>query len=166
MCEGLSWKSTSIYLSVCLSIYLSIYLSVGLSICLSICLSVYLSICLSIFLSVYLSIYLSIYISIYLSICLSVYLSVYLSIYLQYFCCTLAISFSSLILYTVGWTTWTGDQPVTRPLPTHRTTETQNRRTQTSMPWVGFEPTISVFQRTETVHISHPAATVIGSSVN
>jgi hypothetical protein len=29
-----------------------------------------------------------------------------------------------LILYTVGRTPWTGDQPVARPLPTHRTTRT------------------------------------------
>jgi hypothetical protein len=28
--------------------------------------------------------------------------------------------FQFLILYTVGRTPWTGDQPVTRPLPTHR----------------------------------------------
>jgi hypothetical protein len=30
--------------------------------------------------------------------------------------------FSILILYKVGRTPWTGDQPVARPLPTHRTT--------------------------------------------
>jgi hypothetical protein len=29
----------------------------------------------------------------------------------------------------VGRTPWTGDQPVARPLPTHRTTRTQNKRT-------------------------------------
>jgi hypothetical protein len=46
--------------------------------------------------------------------------------------------FSSLILYTVGRTPWTGDLPVARPLPTQTTTRTQNKRTQTSMPWVGF----------------------------
>jgi hypothetical protein len=28
--------------------------------------------------------------------------------------------FSFLILYTVGRTPWTGDQPVARPLPAHR----------------------------------------------
>jgi hypothetical protein len=55
--------------------------------------------------------------------------------------------FSFLILYTVGMTPWTGDEPVARPLPTHRATRTQNKRTQTSMPWVGFEPTIPVFER-------------------
>jgi hypothetical protein len=38
--------------------------------------------------------------------------------------------FSFLILYTVGRTPWTGDRPVARPLPTHRTTQTQNKRTQ------------------------------------
>jgi hypothetical protein len=42
--------------------------------------------------------------------------------------------FSFLIFYTVGRTPWMGDQPVARPLPTHRTTQTQNKRTQTSMP--------------------------------
>jgi hypothetical protein len=49
--------------------------------------------------------------------------------------------FSFLILYTVDRTPWMGDQPVARPLPTQRTTQTHNKRTQTSMPWVDFEPT-------------------------
>jgi hypothetical protein len=31
--------------------------------------------------------------------------------------------FSLLILYTIGRTLWMGDQPITRPLPTHRTTQ-------------------------------------------
>jgi hypothetical protein len=34
---------------------------------------------------------------------------------------------SFVILYTVGRTPWTGDQPVARPLPTHRTTQIQNK---------------------------------------
>jgi hypothetical protein len=55
-----------------------------------------------------------------------------------------------------------GDQPVARPLPTHRTTQTQNKRTQTSMPWVEFEPTIPAFERAKTVHVLDRAATVIG----
>jgi hypothetical protein len=38
--------------------------------------------------------------------------------------------FSFLILYTVGRTPWTGDHHVARPLPTHRTTLTQNKRIQ------------------------------------
>jgi hypothetical protein len=37
--------------------------------------------------------------------------------------------FTFLILYTVGRTPQTGDQPVIRPLPTHRTTQTQNKHT-------------------------------------
>jgi hypothetical protein len=41
--------------------------------------------------------------------------------------------FSFLILYTVGRTPWTGDQPVARQLPTHRTTQAQNKSTQTFM---------------------------------
>jgi hypothetical protein len=42
--------------------------------------------------------------------------------------------FSFLILYTVGRTPWTRDQPFARPLPTHRTTQTQNKRTQCRHP--------------------------------
>jgi hypothetical protein len=71
-------------------------------------------------------------------------------------------SFSFLILYTVYRSPWTGDQSVARPLPTHRTTQTQNKRTQTSMPRVGFELTTAVFERAKTVHASDRAATVIG----
>jgi hypothetical protein len=37
--------------------------------------------------------------------------------------------FSFLILYIVGRTPWTKNQSVARPLPTHRTTLTQNKRT-------------------------------------
>jgi hypothetical protein len=70
--------------------------------------------------------------------------------------------FGFLILYTVGSIPWTGDQPVARPLPTHRTTQTQNKCTQISMPWVGFKPTIPVFERAKTVHALDSAATVTG----
>jgi hypothetical protein len=97
----------------------------------------------------------------YLSICLSVYLSVYLWLYSPLLDLGCFISF--FILYTVGRTSWTGDQPVSRPLSTHGTTQTQNKRTQTSMPWVGFEPTIPVFERAKTVHALDRAATVTGS---
>jgi hypothetical protein len=37
--------------------------------------------------------------------------------------------FSFLIFYTVGRTPWTGDQPVSWPLPAHRTARTQNKLT-------------------------------------
>jgi hypothetical protein len=70
--------------------------------------------------------------------------------------------FSSLTFYTVGRTPWTGDQSIARPLPTHRAIQIQNKRTETSMPWVGFEPTIRVFERAKTVHALYRSATVIG----
>jgi hypothetical protein len=72
--------------------------------------------------------------------------------------------FSFLISYIVGKSPWTGDQPVARPLLARRTTQNQNKRTQTSMPWVGSEPTIPVRERSKTVHALDRAATVIGYS--
>jgi hypothetical protein len=69
---------------------------------------------------------------------------------------------SFLILYVVGRTHWTGDQLIARPLPSHRTTQTQNKGKQTSMPWVGFEPTTTVSERAKTAHTIDPAITVIG----
>jgi hypothetical protein len=59
--------------------------------------------------------------------------------------------FSFVIISTDSRIPWMSEQPVTRPLPTHRTTQTQNKSTQTSMPWVGFELTIPALQRTATV---------------
>jgi hypothetical protein len=38
-------------------------------------------------------------------------------------------------VYTGVGTPWTSDQPVARPLPTHRTTQTQNKRTHRH-PWL------------------------------
>jgi hypothetical protein len=70
--------------------------------------------------------------------------------------------FSFVMLYTVGKTLWTGDQPVARPLPTHRTTQTQNKRTQTLVFRVEFEPTIPAFERAKTAYALDYAATVIG----
>jgi hypothetical protein len=67
--------------------------------------------------------------------------------------------FQFLNLYTVGRTPWTGDQSVARPLPTHRRTQTQNKRTQTP---VGLEPTIPAFERAKMIHALDRAATVIG----
>jgi hypothetical protein len=70
--------------------------------------------------------------------------------------------FSFSILYKAGRTPWKGNQPVARSLAAHRTTQTHNKRTQMSMPWVGFEPTISAFERANTVHALDRRATVIG----
>jgi hypothetical protein len=45
---------------------------------------------------------------------------------------------------------------------THNSTNTEKTHTQTSIPSVGFEHTISVFEREKTVHALDRAATVIG----
>jgi hypothetical protein len=52
-----------------------------------------------------------------------------------------------------GKTPWAGDQPVASPLPRNRTAQMQNKRTQISMPEVGFKPIIPVFERAKTVHL-------------
>jgi hypothetical protein len=67
--------------------------------------------------------------------------------------------------FTDGRTPWTGDQLVARPLPKHRTTQTQkNAHThQTYMPWVEFEPTIPASERAKTVHALDRSATVTGT---
>jgi hypothetical protein len=44
-------------------------------------------------------------------------------------------------------------------------TQTQNKHRQTSMPRVGFEPTIPAFQQRKTVHALDRAATVIGNGL-
>jgi hypothetical protein len=67
-----------------------------------------------------------------------------------------------LKISTVSMIPWTGDQPVAWPLLTRRTIQTQNKRTQTFMPWVGFEPTIPVSERAKKVHALVDTATVIG----
>jgi hypothetical protein len=53
----------------------------------------------------------------------------------------------------------TGHEPFARSLPTHRIAETENKRTQISMPGVGFETTIPVFERVKTAHALGCAAT-------
>jgi hypothetical protein len=87
------------------------------------------------------------------SICLSIYLSIYLWLYSQ-FVGSLPL-FSFLILYTIGRTPWTEDLPV-QGRYLHRI------HAQTSMPRVGFEHTIPVFERAKAVHASDRAATVSG----
>jgi hypothetical protein len=54
-----------------------------------------------------------------------------------------------------------GDQPVARPLPTQENTHREKK--QTSMPRVGFEPTIPVFERPKTFHALNGEATMIGN---
>jgi hypothetical protein len=93
---------------------------------------------------------------------LLIYLSIYLSIYGSTALCWTLAAFCFLIFYTVDRTPSTGDQSVTMPLPVHRTEQTQNKRTQTSMPQVGLEPTIPVFEQEKIVHALDRAKTVIG----
>jgi hypothetical protein len=69
--------------------------------------------------------------------------------------------FIFLIFYTPGKTTWTGDQAVVRPVPAHRTAQTQNKRTQTATLQVGFEPMIPAFERAKKIHALDREATVI-----
>jgi hypothetical protein len=54
-----------------------------------------------------------------------------------------------------------GDQLVARPLPIHRATQPQNKRTQTFIPLVGFEATSPAFERAKAVHALDGAAAVI-----
>jgi hypothetical protein len=79
--------------------------------------------------------------------------------------CTLHLVLSSFIHHWLYGprTPWTSDQSVAMPLPTHRTTRTQNKHTQTSMSWVGFEPKIPAFEPTKTVYAADRDATPIGS---
>jgi hypothetical protein len=58
-----------------------------------------------------------------------------------------------------------GDQPVVRSLPTQdNTTQTQNKRRQTSMPRMVFEITIPVFELAKTFYALDRATTVIGAA--
>jgi hypothetical protein len=62
---------------------------------------------------------------------------------------------------TDGRTPWTSDQLVARPLPKHRTTQTQNKHIhQISMPFVVFEFTIPASERAKTAHALDRSATV------
>jgi hypothetical protein len=62
----------------------------------------------------------------------------------------------TLAAFSVSWSSTKSvdsldkDQPVARPLSARRTTETRKKRTQTSMPQVGFEPMTTVFERAKT----------------
>jgi hypothetical protein len=82
---------------------------------------------------------------------LEIKFTIYLSMALQSLLLDRGCFFSFLILYRVGRTPRTGDQPVVSPPTTHRTTQTQNKGTQTSMPRMEFETTIPVLKRTKTL---------------
>jgi hypothetical protein len=67
------------------------------------------------------------------------------------------VSRQFLNLKTVSRPPCTGDQPVTRPLPTQDNTNRMNA--------VGFESTIPVFKRAKTFHALDCEATVIGGNL-
>jgi hypothetical protein len=68
--------------------------------------------------------------------------------------------FAFVILYTFCRTPLRGISP-SQVLYLHRTAQTQNKRKQTFMPQVRFEPTAPVFELAKTVHVSDHAAPVI-----
>jgi hypothetical protein len=77
---------------------------------------------------------------------------------------TLASAFQFHDHFTDGRTPWTSNQLVARPLPKHRTTQTQNKHTHTHqipMHCVGFEPTIPASERAKAVHEIVPLPDVI-----
>jgi hypothetical protein len=56
-----------------------------------------------------------------------------------------------------------GRGPARRKAATlHITKQTQNKRRQTSMPRVGLEPTIPVYERAKTVHLDRAATVIVG----
>jgi hypothetical protein len=75
--------------------------------------------------------YLSIYPSVYLSVCLPTHPPTYLPTYLSLYNPLLDLGgfFRFLILYTVGRTPWTGDQPDARPIPIQHNTNTEQTHT-------------------------------------
>jgi hypothetical protein len=139
------------YLSIYLSIYLSTYLSIYPSTYLPTYLPTYQPTYLSIYLSTYLSIHLPTYIPTYLSIHPSIHPSIYLSIYGSTALVDLGCYFSFLIYSQLVGLLGRGISP-SKGCCLHTERHKQNKRAQTSMPRVGLEPTIPVFERAKTVH--------------
>jgi mannose/cellobiose epimerase-like protein (N-acyl-D-glucosamine 2-epimerase family) len=57
------------------------------------------------------------------------------------------------------------DQPVARLLLTNRTTQTQNKRTQTSVPLMRIEAMTAVYERAKEMYALDRAATVFGRCI-
>jgi hypothetical protein len=74
--------------------------------------------------------------------------------------------FSFLFSYAVDMTPWIVDQPIVRPLLEHRTSQTQNKRTQTFVTQMGFELTIPAFERAKKVYALERAVNLIGDFIN
>lgn len=73
--------------------------------------------------------------------------------------------FNFMLLYAINSNPWTVGQYDARPLIKNRITQTQNRRTQTYMSRIGFEPTTSVYERMETIYALDRLATEVGRYV-
>jgi hypothetical protein len=76
----------------------------------------------------------SVHLSVYSSIKVAyeiAFLPVFFSLALQHPMCP-GPFFSFMIIFTDGRTPWASDQPVGRPLPKHRATQTQNKHIHTS----------------------------------
>jgi hypothetical protein len=82
--------------------------------------------------------------------------SIYLCLYSPYGPWPL---FQFLNLYAISRTPWMGDQPIARRY-LHTEQHKQNKRAETSMPRVGFEPMIPVIERAKTFHASGHTAIV------
>jgi hypothetical protein len=84
------------------------------------------------------------YLLIYLSIISNLpYLIIYLWLYSPFLCLGLFFSF---LIFLHGGTPWTGIRPPQGRYMHTGTAQTQNKRKQASMPQVGFERTIPVFE--------------------
>jgi hypothetical protein len=99
----------------------------------------------------------------YLSVCLSVCLSIYLSIYGSTALCWALAAFSVSRSFTQSVGHLGRGIGPSQGHYLHIGQHRQNKRTQTPLPRVGFEPMIPVFERAETVHALDRAETVIGT---
>jgi hypothetical protein len=110
-------------------------------------------------------VYLSTYLQTYQPTHQPTYLPTYLPIYVWLYSPLLDLGrfFSFLILYAVGRTPWTGDQPIARPLPTHRTTQTQKKSRHPCLKWDS-NPQSQCLRGAKTVHVLDRADTVVGES--
>jgi hypothetical protein len=74
--------------------------------------------------------------------------------------------FSLLMLFAIGRTPWTGDQPVTKPLLTRTQKQhKQNKFAQTFTSIAGFEPTTPAFELAKTFRALDRAITVVGFEI-
>jgi hypothetical protein len=77
----------------------------------------------------------------------------------------LGLSFYSfLIIWTVGRNSWAGDQLIAWPLHVQDNTNIEEMLIYVTR--MGFEPTTSVFEQTNTVYVLYREATVIDFIIN